>query len=172
VVLAALLTVAGCATRPINPPITQVEPGTGYRLATRQAYFKEPETLVMLAFSAAEPARRLFLRRSRVSEPHGNRPRQRRKGPPDRIRRRHHRHIGGSFTALAYGLYGDKLFTEYEQRFLKRDVQGEIIARFFSPPTGHLWSSHWGRSEMAADLYDEILFNRATFATLASAGAR
>ena len=33
---------------------------------------------------------------------------------------------GGSFTALAYGLYGDKLFADYEQRFLKRDVQGEL----------------------------------------------
>jgi NTE family protein len=43
---------------------------------------------------------------------------------------------GGSFTALAYGLYGDKLFAEYEQRFLKRDVQGEIVSRSFSPRTG------------------------------------
>ncbi len=40
---------------------------------------------------------------------------------------------GGSFTALAYGLYGDKLFDDYEQRFLKRDVQGEIISRTFKP---------------------------------------
>ena len=31
---------------------------------------------------------------------------------------------GGSFTALAYGLYGDRLFSEYEQRLLKRNVQG------------------------------------------------
>src|SRR5205814_293529 len=37
---------------------------------------------------------------------------------------------GGSFTALAYGLYGDKLFDDYEQRFLKRNVQGELIKRF------------------------------------------
>ena len=36
---------------------------------------------------------------------------------------------GGSFTALAYGLYGDKLFDEYEARFLKRNVQGELTAR-------------------------------------------
>jgi NTE family protein len=36
---------------------------------------------------------------------------------------------GGSFTALAYGLYGDKLFADYEQRFLMRDVQGELLAR-------------------------------------------
>ena len=38
---------------------------------------------------------------------------------------------GGSFTALAFGLYGEKLFDEYEQRFLKRDVQGELISRAF-----------------------------------------
>ncbi len=62
---------------------------------------------------------------------------------------------GGSFTALAYGLYGDKLFADYEQRFLKRDVQGEIIARTLNPVNwGDLWSTGWGRSELAADLYD------------------
>ena len=36
---------------------------------------------------------------------------------------------GGSFTALAYGLYGDKLFDSYETSFLKRDVQGELLGR-------------------------------------------
>ena len=74
---------------------------------------------------------------------------------------------GGSFTALAYGLYGDKLFADYEQRFLKRNVQGEIIARTFNPGNwGNLWSTAWGRSELAAELYDEILFNGATFGDL------
>ncbi|MEO5764353.1 MAG: hypothetical protein ABIR52_03510 [Casimicrobiaceae bacterium] len=29
---------------------------------------------------------------------------------------------GGNFTALAYGLYGDKLFDDYETRFLNRAV--------------------------------------------------
>ena len=74
---------------------------------------------------------------------------------------------GGSFTALAYGLYGDKLFTDYEQRFLKRNVQGEIIARAFNPLYWpKLSSTSWGRSELAAQLYDEILFNGATFGDL------
>ena len=60
---------------------------------------------------------------------------------------------GGSCTALAYGLYGDKLFTEYEQRFLKRDVQGELIARVLNPENwGALWSPTWDRSELAAQL--------------------
>ena len=40
---------------------------------------------------------------------------------------------GGSFTALAYGLYGDKLFDEYEQRFLKRNVQGELLDALANP---------------------------------------
>ena len=74
---------------------------------------------------------------------------------------------GGSFTALAYGLYGDKLFDEYEPRFLKRDVQGELIERALNP-------LNWGASARAAgaapssrrDLYDEILFHGATFADL------
>jgi NTE family protein len=74
---------------------------------------------------------------------------------------------GGSFTALAYGLYGDKLFQEYEQRFLKRDVQGELISRFFNPRNwADLWSDNWDRSELAATLYDDILFNGATFKDL------
>ena len=74
---------------------------------------------------------------------------------------------GGSFTALAYGLYGDRLFGEYEQRFLKRNVEGELIGRVLSPVNwGSLASPDWGRSELAADLYDEILFDGATFADL------
>ena len=74
---------------------------------------------------------------------------------------------GGSFTALAYGLYGEKLFADYEQRFLKRNVQGELIARALNPVYwGDLSSTGWGRSELAAQLYDEILFNGATFGDL------
>ena len=74
---------------------------------------------------------------------------------------------GGSFTALAFGLYGDKLFDVYETSFLKRNVQGELIRRILSPRNwGALWSKDWSRSEVAAQLYDEILFHGATFADL------
>jgi NTE family protein len=50
-VLASLLLLGGCATRPINPPITQADPKTGYRFETRQAQAKDKNTLVILAFS-------------------------------------------------------------------------------------------------------------------------
>ena len=166
--LVALLALAGCATRPINSPITQADPGEGYRLQTRQVYFKDQESLVILAFSGGGTRAAAFsygvlefLRRTEIIRASG-----------EKIRLLDAVGVitgvsGGSFTALAYGLYGDKLFAEYEQRFLKRDVQGEIIARAFNPAYWtRLGSPDWGRSELAADLYDEILFNGATYADL------
>ena len=167
-VLAALLLVGGCATRPINPPITQADPRTGYRFETRQVHAKDKDNLVILAFSGGGTRAAAFsygvlefLRRTEVVGPKGNKGRL--LDEVDVITGV----SGGSFTALAYGLYGDKLFADYEQRFLKRDVQGEIISRVFSPANwGKLGSTGWGRSELAAELYDEILFNGATFGDL------
>ena len=167
--LVLVLLVGGCATRPINPPITQADPSTGYRFETRQADAKNKSNLVILAFSGGGTRAAAFsygvlefLRRTEIVGPQGN-----------KVRLLDEVDVitgvsGGSFTALAYGLYGDKLFNDYERRFLKRDVQGEIIARTFNPTNwGNLWSTGWGRSELAAQLYDEILFDGATFGDLA-----
>ncbi|HSS70027.1 MAG TPA: DUF6421 family protein, partial [Casimicrobiaceae bacterium] len=53
VVLVALLVLGGCATRPVNPPITHVDPNGGYTFQTRQTHFKNLDkgNLVILAFS-------------------------------------------------------------------------------------------------------------------------
>ena len=167
-VSAALLGLAGCASRPVNPPITQVDPNGGYTFQTRQKHFKSQDTLVVLAFSGGGTRAAAFsygvlefLRRTEVVAANGAKLRL-----IDAVNM-----ItgvsGGSFTALAYGLYGDKLFADYEQRFLKRDVQGELIARAISPK---YWPDYIGgtagRSELAANYYDEILFNGATFGDL------
>ena len=166
--LAALLVLAGCASRPVNPPMTQVDPNGGYTFQTRQKHFKSRDTLVVLAFSGGGTRAAAFsygalefLRRTEVAAPDGTKLRL--LDAVDMITGV----SGGSFTALAYGLYGDKLFADYEQRFLKRNVQGELLSRAVSP-------SHWadyiggtaGRSELAANYYDEILFNGATFGDL------
>ena len=163
-----LVVLAGCATRPVNPPITQTNPSSGYRFETRQAHAKDKENLVVLAFSGGGTRAAAFsygvlefLRRTEVVGPKGN-----------KVRLLDQVDVitgvsGGSFTALAYGLYGDKLFADYEQRFLKRNVQGDIIARTFSPTYWpKLTSTGWGRSELASQLYDEILFDGATFGDL------
>ena len=49
--LAALLLLGGCATRPVNPPLAQVDDKAGYRLQTRQPHFRNQENIVILAFS-------------------------------------------------------------------------------------------------------------------------
>jgi NTE family protein len=49
--LSALLGLGGCATRPINPPITKADPKGGYTFQTRQKHFKSQDNLVVLAFS-------------------------------------------------------------------------------------------------------------------------
>jgi NTE family protein len=42
----------GCASRPVNPPITQTDPSTGYRFETRQAVStNRKDNLVILEFS-------------------------------------------------------------------------------------------------------------------------
>ena len=166
--LALFLLLVGCASRPINPPITHADPNAGYRFITRPQYSAANESLVILAFSGGGTRAAAFsygvlefLRNTEIVGPKGNKARMLDfVGLITGV-------SGGSFTALAYGLYGDKLFDDYQKRFLKRDVQGDITSRTLNPiywPS--LWSSNWGRSELAADLYDEILFNGATFGDL------
>ena len=166
--LAAMLGLGGCATTPVNPPIAHSDPKAGYRYETREQYARNKEDIVVLAFSGGGTRAAAFsygvleaLRDTEVIGSSGQR--ERLLDSVDVIAGV----SGGSFTALAYGLYGDRLFSEYEHRFLKRDVQGELLGRALNPAYwGPLSSPYWGRSELAADLYDEILFNGATFADL------
>lgn len=74
---------------------------------------------------------------------------------------------GGSFTAAYYGLYGDKLFSDFESAFLRHNVQSSLLKQLMYP-------SYWFRSiftgfdrtEMAVDYYDRTLFHGATFADI------
>ncbi len=71
---------------------------------------------------------------------------------------------GGSFTAGYYGLFGDRIFEDYADKFLYRDVQGHLTWSLFSPTSwGKLGSSQFDRSDLAAEYYDEILFEGKTF---------
>ncbi len=159
----------GCATRPINDPIAKVDPNAGYRpyLLIPKRQNNDPTTLFVLSFSGGGMRAAAFaygvleeLRRTKIKV--DGQPRQL-INEVDLITGV----SGGSFTALSYALYGERLFSEYEARFLKRDVQGELIARALSPRYwGDYIGGSSGRSELAANYYDEILFQGATFADL------
>jgi NTE family protein len=167
-VVASPLLLGGCATRPINPPLLHYDANTKHQFEGLERNRGDHRDLVILAFSGGGTRAAAFsygvleaLRRIEVVTNSGA-----------KVRLLDEVDVitgisGGSFTALAYRLYGEKLFDEYEKRFLKRNVQGELIARILNPLNwGALWSTGWGRSELAAQLYDEILFNGATFADL------
>ncbi len=166
VCLVGALALAGCASRPVNERIGQVDPKSGYRpqLLIPQRGNQDHGTLLVLSFSGGGTRAAAFsygvleeLRRTEIVVA----------GKPRRM-------IdevdlitgvsGGSFTALAYALYGERLFAEYEERFLKRDVEGTLLARSLNP--FNWWQfigGSAGRSELAAEYYDEILFEGATF---------
>lgn len=168
---ASLLLLGGCATRQVNSPIAHYDPGTLHRIQ-KQWHRGNQQDVVVLAFSGGGTRAAAFsygvleaLRRIEVVTKEGRKTRM--LDDVDVITGV----SGGSFTALAYGLYGEALFDDYEGRFLKRDVQGQLITRTLNPANwGKLSSTGWGRSELAAQLYDEILFNGATFADLYDAG--
>jgi NTE family protein len=167
---ALFLLLTGCATRQVNPAVVQYDPHSRHWFEGLERRGNQQD-LVILAFSGGGTRAAAFsygvleaLRRIEVVTHSGRNTRM--LDEVDVITGV----SGGSFTALAYGLYGEKLFDDYDARFLKRNVQGELIARSLDPLNwGALSSTGWGRSEMAADLYDEILFNGATFADLYSA---
>ncbi|MBB1465445.1 patatin-like phospholipase family protein [Vibrio sp. SG41-7] len=68
---------------------------------------------------------------------------------------------GGSFTAAYYGLYGDKIFTDFEKDFLYNDVGSDLFWRILNP---RRWFSSSGRTEETMAYYQNQLFNNATFA--------
>ncbi|RZL89653.1 MAG: patatin-like phospholipase family protein [Variovorax sp.] len=167
--VAAIAMLAGCASRPINEPITQVDPKAGYRpyLLLPKRQNNDPETLFVLSFSGGGTRAAAFsygvLEELRRTEVVVGGQRRRLIDEVDVITGV----SGGSFTALAYALYGDRLFSEYETRFLNRNVQGGLVSRLLNPLNWpKVMGGSAGRSELASDYYDEILFNGATFADL------
>jgi len=75
---------------------------------------------------------------------------------------------GGTFTAGYYALYGDQIFHDFEHRFLRKDWESELKSRILRSPSNwiRLWSPYFGRAHIMAELLDEALFERKTFADL------
>lgn len=80
---------------------------------------------------------------------------------------------GGSVTAAYYALHGDRLFADFTQRFLHRDIEADFARSLFNPAHWpRLWSPYSGRSDLLADIFDEVLFDGATFADLSKGPGR
>lgn len=163
----AVLLLAACASRPPTKHLDRYDPGLGYRATTWQHERGDPDFGLVIAMSGGGTRAAALsygvleeLRRTMIPGPNGKRPLL------DEVKL-----ItgvsGGSFTALAYALYGERLFDEYETRFLKRNVQGALIGKVLNPVNWPvITGGTFTRTELAADYYDEILFGGATYADL------
>ncbi|MDX1555984.1 MAG: patatin-like phospholipase family protein, partial [Xanthomonadales bacterium] len=158
---------------PVNDPIDQVDMTSGYRphLMIPRIPNNDKQTMFVLSFSgggtrAAALAYGVLKELRSVEFAVGGQPR-RLIDEVDAMTGV----SGGSFTALSYSLYGDALFDEYEERFLRRNVQGKLLRMTLNPFNWpKLMSGKYGRSDMAAEYYDEILFQDKTFNDLIDNG--
>jgi len=161
------LLLAGCTSYGVvqNQPIKHVEPGTGYSMEAYVAKQRRQssELSLVVAFSGGGTRAAALsygvlqeLRDTRVV-----------------IGGKEQRLLdaitlissvsGGSFTSAYYGLYGDRVFEDFEERFLRRDIEGALVRGLLNPLR---WFSSHGRTDMAVDYYRQVLFGDATFADL------
>jgi predicted acylesterase/phospholipase RssA len=74
---------------------------------------------------------------------------------------------GGSFPAAYYALRGPRIFEEFPDKFLYRQIQSELVGLLFSPIS--LWKlagNGYGRSDLAAEFYDREVFDGGSYADL------
>lgn len=81
---------------------------------------------------------------------------------------------GGSFTAAYYGLHGDSIFDpdgRFQDNFLYRNVEASLKRQLFNPYNwARLMSPTFGRIELADEVYQDLLFDQASFADLTAKG--
>ncbi len=171
--LAIALFISGCAHYPVNARLAAVDPQTGYRFQNLTSPTNSPELLLMLAFSgggtrAAALAYGVLeeLARTEVGLPGEQ---HRLLDEVDLISSV----SGGSFTAAYYALWGDRIFTDFEPRFLKKHVENGLLLRTLAPWNRvRLASPKFNRSDLAAEYYDHLLFDGATFGDLSARPGR
>jgi NTE family protein len=160
------LSFGGCTAHyPVNDPITSINKEEGYRLGIQQGHPNQSESLtVIMAFSGGGTRAAAYsygvleaLRDIKFSWEGQER---RLLDEIDSISSV----SGGSFTAAYFGLFGERIFEDFEEKFLKADVQGHLTGSFLNPFTWFTTGSqYYGRSDYAAKYYDEILFEGKTF---------
>ncbi len=80
---------------------------------------------------------------------------------------------GGSFAAAYYALFPDEFFPAFERDFLRRNITSELFWRALNPVNWfRMASPHFGRTDLAAELYDETVFRGKTYRALVESRRR
>jgi NTE family protein len=172
--LASLLLLAACASvGPGNPPLAHYAKDQGYRFERLRHEGNSDQLFVIVSFSgggtraAALAYGVLEALRDTTIEWQGRRVRL--LDEVDVISSI----SGGSFPAAYYALRGERTFDEFAGKFLYRPIQSELVALALTPTNWlKLAAPAYGRSDLAAELYDRELFGGATYADLIAKGRR
>jgi len=169
--LASFLALAtGCAHWPPTPKLERAG-APGYRIDESARPGQSDDMLVILAFSGGGTRAAALgygvleeLRRTEVTI---NGAKRRLLDEVDVISAV----SGGTFPATYYALRGEKTFDEFEAKVLARNFETELVWRILTPTNWfRLPSGTFGKSDLFAEIYDETVFDHATFAELKKSG--
>ena len=159
-----------CAHYPRNPRLEKFDIHKGYRYPTPEETGKQDEIFIALAFSGGGTRAAAFsygvlkgLNNTMVP----GRPEMTVLDEVDVISSV----SGGSFTSAYYGLFGKRIFEDFEGRFLNRNIQGELLKNALYPwNLVRLASPDFSRIDIAAELYNDTIFDNKTFQFLIDRG--
>ena len=169
IVMILCIGLAACAAPRLNPPLETYDYRHGYRFGNCSTRDNPDELFIALSFSGGGTRAAAFsygvLKGLQETKVVHNGAQIRLLDEVDLISSV----SGGSFTAAYYGLYGEQIFIDFEARFLKHNVQGDLAVRTFAYPWNwfRLLSPNFSRIDIASDYYDEKLFSHQTYAGLA-----
>lgn len=165
-----LLALSGCAQRVWNVRLDAATAGERYEFRTRQSTSSD-ELFVVLAFSGGGTRAASFnygvleaLRDTPVVIA----------GQPRRLLDEIDvitSVSGGSYTAAYYGLFGDRIFSDFTHGFLYRNWQGELLGLALRPSgIAAMASGSYNRSDLVAAHLNRTLFQGKTFADMSREG--
>jgi NTE family protein len=170
----ALLILAGCAHWVVNDSLVAGRPAPDYRFERAVATGKNTNSLfVCLAFSGGGTRAAALsyavldkLRQTRITWKGEEKSLLDEVDCISSI-------SGGSFTAAYYGLFGARIFEEFRPRFLDVNVEAALVARAANPLNWlRLVSPNFNRIDLAAEYYDQAIFEGKRFDALAEPGRR
>jgi len=172
-VIAIALLLAGCAHYPANKPLDHLDPGYGYRFTNLASPDNTDNILVVVTFSGGGTRAAALaygvLQHLAQTEIRLDGKRQRLLDEIDFISAV----SGGSITAAYYALYGEKIFSDFESQFLKRDVQGELTRKVLAPVNlARASSPKFGRIDLVSEYFDDEIFLHGTYGDLVNRGLR
>lgn len=172
-IIIALAGAPGCAHYVVNEKLEKPEPARGYRFENLRAGGDNTDSLlVCLTFSGggtrAAALATGVLEELRDAQVVWKGKKKRLLDEVDVISSV----SGGSFTAAYYALFRDRVFQDFRERFLDRDLEAELewktVLSFWWLP----FSRDFSRGDLAAEVYDESIFDGKTFKDLIVRGER